>query len=96
MQGARGPILVGLVARIFTAGSVGTIFGVLSMALGTGAAFGSFLSGVLHQWTGNYVIAFVVAIVASATGMATFWLAPSLRQERVILGAPNALSRDGN
>lgn len=96
MQGARGPILVGLVARIFTAGSVGTIFGVLSMALGTGAAFGSFLSGVLHQWTGNYVIAFIVAIMASATGMATFWLAPSLRQERVILGAPKAPSHSGN
>lgn len=90
MQGARGPILVGLVARIFTAGSVGTIFGVLSMALGTGAAFGSFLSGVLHQATGNYVIAFLAGIAASATGMATFWLAPSLRQERVILGAPQS------
>ena len=66
---------------------------VLSMALGAGAATGSFLSGVLHQWTGNYVIAFLVAMSAAATGMATFWLAPSLRRERVILGAPRTADR---
>jgi MFS family permease len=84
MQGARGPILVGLVARIFSGGAVGTIFGALSMALGAGAAIGSLLSGLLHQWTGNYVAAFMVSITASAAGMATFWLSPSIRQERVL------------
>ncbi len=84
MQGARGPILVALVARIFAGGSVGTIFGVLSMALGTGAATGSFLAGVIRASTGNYVWAFVMAICACGVGIATFWFAPSIRQERVI------------
>lgn len=84
MQGARGPILVALVSRIFAGGSVGTIFGVLSVALGTGAATGSFLAGVLHEWTGNYVAAFLLAMASCGVGMATFWFAPSVRQERVI------------
>lgn len=83
MQGARGPILVALVSKIFAGGSVGTIYGALSMALGTGAACGSLLSGILHQWTGNYVAAFIVSLCASGVGMATFWLAPSIRAERV-------------
>ncbi len=84
MQGARGPILVALVARIFSGGSVGAIFGVLSMALGTGAAVGSFVSGLLREWTGTYVASFTLAMVACGVGIATFWLAPSVRQERVI------------
>ena len=84
MQGARGPILVALVARIFAGGSVGTIFGALSMALGTGAAAGSFSAGLIHQWTGTYTGAFVLAICSCCVGIATFWLAPSLRLERVI------------
>lgn len=84
MQGARGPILVALVARIFAGGSVGTIFGALSMALGTGAAVGSFAAGLIHQWTGNYVGAFLLAILSCCVGMATFLFAPSIRQERVV------------
>jgi MFS family permease len=84
MQGARGPILVALVAKIFAGGSIGTIFGALSVALGLGAAIGSLVSGVLHEVTGGYGLSFAVAMLASCAGMACFWLIPSLRQERVI------------
>ena len=87
MQGARGPILVAMVAKIFAGGSVGTIFGALSVALGFGAATGSLASGLLHQATGDYAASFVLSIAASAAGMACFWLVPSLRQERVIANA---------
>jgi MFS family permease len=83
MQGARGPILVALVAKIFAGGSIGTIFGALSMALGFGAAAGSLASGLLHQATGDYAASFVLAMVASAVGMLCFLLIPSLRHERV-------------
>lgn len=83
MQGARGPILVALVARLFEGGSVGTIFGALSMALGLGAAAGSYLSGVLHEVTGSYVAGFAVSIVASCAGMATFWFSGPIRRERI-------------
>jgi MFS family permease len=80
MQGARGPILVALVARIFAGGSVGAIFGTLSMALGLGAAAGSWLSGRLHEITGSYDAAFAVAIGACLVGNATFWLSRPIRE----------------
>jgi MFS family permease len=83
MQGARGPILVALVAKIFAGGSVGAIFGTLSLALGLGAGAGSLMSGTLHTYSGSYGLSFSMAAAASAIGLATFWLAPSLRQERV-------------
>lgn len=85
MQGARGPILVALVAKIFAGGSVGAIFGTLSMALGLGAGAGSWISGILHTRTGSYAQSFALAAVASAVGLATFWLAPSLRNEQVLV-----------
>ena len=84
MQGARGPILVALTARIFAGGSVGTIYGALSMALGTGAAFGSMLSGLLYQASGNYAAAFATSICACLVALATFLFAPALKAERVL------------
>jgi MFS family permease len=92
MQGARGPILVALVAKIFPGGSVGAIFGTLSLALGLGAGAGSFISGLLHTATGNYGLSFAIAAGAAALGLATFWLAPSLRYERIAV--PTPLSSD--
>ncbi len=88
MQGARGPILVALVAKIFAGGSVGAIFGTLSMALGAGAGVGSLLSGALHTWTGSYAWSFAMAAGAAAVGLATFWLSSSLRHERVAISRP--------
>lgn len=84
MQGARGPILVALVAKIFSGGSVGAIFGTLSLALGLGAGIGSWVSGILRTLTGSYALSFALAAVSSLIGLATYWLAPSLRQERVM------------
>lgn len=84
MQGARGPILVALVAKIFAGGSVGAIFGTLSMALGLGAGVGSWVSGVLHTVTGSYAQSFAMAAISSTIGLATYWLAPSLRHERAL------------
>ena len=93
MQGARGPILVALVAKIFSGGSVGAIFGTLSLAMGVGAGIGSLLSGVLHTYTGSYAWSFTVAAMASAVGLATFWLAPSLRHERIAVPEPLVAKR---
>jgi MFS family permease len=91
MQGARGPILVALVAKVFPGGSVGAIFGTLSLALGLGAGAGSFVSGLLHTLTGNYGLSFAIAAGAAAIGLATFWLAPSLRHERIAV-APSSVT----
>lgn len=83
MQGARGPIIIALIARIFPGGGVGSIYGTLSLAMGLGAALGSWGSGLLYEVTGGYMASFAVAIAAALMGMAMFWGVRSLRQESV-------------
>ncbi|MBU2533608.1 MAG: MFS transporter, partial [Alphaproteobacteria bacterium] len=82
MQGARGPIIAVMVSILFRGGSVGTIFGALALGLGLGAGAGSWISGELHDRTGNYEASFIFAALASFTGLAIYWLSASLRAER--------------
>jgi MFS family permease len=72
MQGARGPIVVAMVAALFP-GGVGAIFGALSLAQGFGAGLGSYLSGVLYELTGSYLASFALAACAALGGLASFW-----------------------
>jgi predicted MFS family arabinose efflux permease len=83
MQGARGPIIIALVARLFPGGGVGTIYGTLSLAMGLGAGLGSWSSGLLYELTGGYTASFALAIAAALSGLCIFWAVRSLRQERV-------------
>lgn len=84
MQGARGPIIVTMVTKLFPGGGIGTIYGTLSMAMGLGAGLGSWASGLLYTLTGSYIASFVLAIAAACVGMATFWVVRALREERVV------------
>ncbi len=87
MQGARGPIIVAMVATLFP-GGVGVVYGTLSVAQGFGAGLGSWVSGLLYELTGSYIASFVLAIGWALVGLGSFWLVRSLREERV--GAPPA------
>jgi predicted MFS family arabinose efflux permease len=82
MQGARGPIIVALTAALFPGGGVGAIYGTLSIAMGVGAALGSWASGLLYQATGGYVASFSLSAAAAFTGMLSFWVFRSLREEK--------------
>lgn len=88
MQGARGPIIVAMVTTLFPGGGIGAIYGTLSMAMGLGAAIGSWTSGLLYTYTGGYIASFILAIAAAASGMATFWIVRALREERVVTASP--------
>lgn len=81
-QGTRGPIISAIAATIFSGGGVGRIYGTISLGMGFGAALGSWLSGVLHDFTGGYLASFVMAAGAAALGMATFWTVPLLSEAR--------------
>jgi MFS family permease len=83
MQGARGPIVVALIATLFP-GGMGAVYGTLSVAQGLGAGFGSWFSGVLYELTGSYVASFAVAAGGACTGLASFWVVRSLRHERLV------------
>ncbi|HEX5957494.1 MAG TPA: MFS transporter, partial [Hyphomicrobiaceae bacterium] len=89
MQGARGPIIVALAAALFPGGGVGAIYGTLSMAMGGGAAIGSWASGVLYQSTGGYVASFLLSMTCAFAAMASFWVFRGLRDGEHETGAIN-------
>ncbi len=82
VQGARGPIIAVLVTVLFRGGSVGAIFGTLSLAMGLGAGSAAWLSGALHDWSDDYIASFTLGAVCSALGLAVYWISPSLRTEK--------------
>ena len=82
VQGARGPVIAVMVSLLFRGGSIGAILGTLSLAMGFGAGGGSWLSGALHDWTGDYVASISFGAICSFLGLAIYWISPSLRTER--------------
>ena len=93
MQGARGPIIIALVARLFPGGGVGTIYGTLSLAMGLGAGLGSWASGLLYEWTGNYIASFALAIAAALLGLSMFWGAAACARNASRPRAPEPADR---
>ncbi len=83
MQGARGPIILAMIATLYRGGNVGTIFGAMSLGMGTGGALGSWMSGVLHDWSGSYVASFTLGMAVAVCGIGCFWLVPSIRREQL-------------
>jgi MFS family permease len=68
-------IMAAVVVEIFEGRHYGVIFGTVMLAGLAGAAMGPWVTGVLHDIYGDYVIAFSVGIAMSFVGMATIWLA---------------------
>ena len=48
------------------------------MGMGTGAAFGAWVSGWLRDATGSYEAGFLFAAVAALLGLSQFWFIPAL------------------
>jgi len=92
MQGARGPIIVAMVAQLFR-GGVGAVYGTLSVAQGIGAGVGSWGSGLLYELTGSYIASFMLAICGAVVGLSSFWVVRSLREERVAVPSAPAPAR---
>ncbi len=86
-QGARGPIVSTLTARIFALGSVASIFGTIFMLMSFGSAFGSWISGFLHDLTGSYRAAFVFSGACIVLACMPFWTSDRL-QKPVALDPP--------
>ena len=79
-------------AEIFEGRHYGTIFGTLMAAAIGGGALGPWVTGLLYDATGNYTVAFWIAIGCSAlSAMAIWFVAP--REVRAVAGRvhrPNA------
>lgn len=81
-MGARGPIISSICARHFAGPNVATIYGTIFATNALGAAFGSFMGGVLHDLTGGYNVGLAFSLAFIALASAPFWTVPSLRNYR--------------
>jgi MFS family permease len=78
--GARGPIITAMASQFFPGRRFGVIYGILSVGNGIGGAVGPWFGGVVHDLTGSYRLAFLIAIGFCALGAGCFWLARPPRQ----------------
>ncbi len=72
-------------AEIFQGRHYGSIFGTLMLAAIVGGAAGPWLTGVLHDADGNYVLAFCIAFVCSLLSVVAIWCAAP-RKVRAVAG----------
>jgi MFS family permease len=84
LTSVMGPI----VAEIFEGPHYGSIFGTLAVALIGGGAAGPWLTGVIHDATGSYRLAFVLAIACCLTSAVAVWIAAPRKVRRVPGRAP--------
>jgi MFS family permease len=73
--GARGPIIAAMASQIFPGRRFGVIYGILSVGNGIGGGVAPWFGGYVHDVTGSYRVAFLVAVGFCAVGSACFWLA---------------------
>jgi MFS family permease len=78
-------VLGPIVAEIYEGPHFGTIFGTLMLAAIVGGAAGPWITGLLHDHTGNYAAAFWIALGLSiVSAIAIFIAAP--RKVRAVAG----------
>ncbi|HEX4328378.1 MAG TPA: MFS transporter [Burkholderiales bacterium] len=80
-----GPIA----AEIFEGPHFGAVFGTLTVALIGGGAAGPWVTGVIHDVTGSYRMAFLLAIACCVVSAAAIWIAAP-RKVRLVQGRVRA------
>ncbi len=77
--GSRGPVISALTARIFGRGpDLGLIMGAIFMGMGSGAAVGATLGGLIHDVTEGYAAVIALALGAISIPVVIFWTVPEL------------------
>jgi MFS family permease len=88
--GARGPIITAMASQLFPGRRFGAIYGILSVGNGIGGGVAPWFGGVVHDLTGSYRVAFLVAVGFCAIGSACFWLARPARASRRVAAMEDA------
>ncbi len=78
--GARGPIITAIAVDLFPGRRFGVIYGILSVGNGIGGGIAPWFGGVVHDLTGSYRLAFLIAVGFCALGAVCFWLARPRRR----------------
>jgi MFS family permease len=81
LTSVMGPIVL----EIFEGPRFASIFGVINVASIAGGAAGPWVAGVIHDATGSYRLAFIIALACSVISAAAIWLA-SPGKVRVVPG----------
>lgn len=81
LTSVMGPIVV----EIFEGPHFGSIFGTITVALLGGGAAGPWMAGFVHDLTGSYDLAFILAIVCCVVSAAAIWIAAP-RKVRLVPG----------
>jgi MFS family permease len=81
-MGVRGPIVASVSTRYFAGPHAATIYGSIYAGNALGAAFGSFIGGLLHDLTGGYRVGLGFALVFITLAAAPFWVVRELRSFR--------------
>jgi MFS family permease len=68
-------VIGAVVAEIFQGKHYGSIFGTVMLAAIVGGAAGPWVTGLLHDLSGNYALAFAIGIVVSALSALAIWMA---------------------
>jgi MFS family permease len=79
LTSVMGPVVV----EIFEGPHYGSIFGTVTVAAIGGGAAGPWLAGAIHDATGSYRLAFVLAIAACLTSAVAIWMAAPRNVRRV-------------
>ncbi len=78
--GSRGPLVSTTTATLFRGPNVGAILGAVTLGGGLGGACGSWISGALYDWSGDYNAVLIFSIIGVALGSTPFWLVRALAQ----------------
>ena len=81
-------VMAAIVAEIFEGPHYGAVFGTITVALIAGGATGPWVTGLVHDWTGSYRLAFALAIACCALSTLAIWRA-SPRLVRTVPGKAN-------
>lgn len=77
-QGARGPIISTICARVFPGRAQATIYGTIYACMSLGAALGAYASGLLYDLSGSYRLGFGCAMVGVLLALAPFWTSSAI------------------
>ncbi len=72
-QGARGPVVASLSARLFPGPGQAAIYGAIYACMSVGSGLGALLSGALHDLTGGYRASFLLSMACVFIAAAPFW-----------------------
>lgn len=76
-QGARGPLIASLSARLFPGRA--SVYGAVYACMSVGSGLGALLSGLLHDLTGGYRASFLLSMACVLLAAAPFWTSDALK-----------------